>query len=369
MEFTLENIIELNVSQLSDLIIFQEDKSGTNLHLYAKAIHSYLNADCKSVEDILNQTDPSEELWQIINWRLRILRCNYDAIDIKRCVDDCRLKGVVKGEFLFVLGTAALRVDSNELASILFKKSYGLLWNFGSKRKGVKSFMNHLVAESRLDNRRRLVSDYLFLIEKAKEVGDSIVEGLCIHNISKEYQILGAYELALDYSQKSLDLLKNDFGSLHYFEAVLQKCHILIDLGRIDQAFKEFQKAKASPHPQTMNALCVIEKMLAADFSKVERVLEPAWKSKLKNLQSSKKAKSLTKTEVVFIKLLSKEPLVKDEIIKKMYGENIDWMSAKNRFDVFLSRFRKKYPSLISVENETIQIDDVSFVSSFGNAV
>ena len=42
----------------------------------------------------------------------------------------------------------------------------------------------------------------------------------------------------------------------------------------------------------------------------------------------------------------------KEQIIEELYGSNMDYLSLENRFNVLLSRLRKKIPELIILQDD-----------------
>ena len=230
-------------------------------------------------------------------------------------------------------------------------------------RKAIKSLLNIVVAESRKHTSKKLILDYTFVANEASKVNDPIVQGICYLNISREHHKLGAFELALKFINQALDLMASDFGVNHFYSALAHRCHVLIDLGRFNEALFDYQKVKAASITQSVESLKVIEVMLGDSNKKVVvDHLEPTWQERLYAVKEAKSSVKLTKTESQLIELLSSGRQTKDMLIHGLYGDKIDWIAAESRFKMLLSRFRKKCPEVILFENGLYQISDENFI-------
>jgi tetratricopeptide (TPR) repeat protein len=360
-------ILQSPLKRLRELVLcgdFENDEQRQYLHIL---IH-YLAGEPEELELLLNMIVPHSEIALIGRLRLQNLQGQYSESQIDLVHTIALSSNHYAGEAAFALGMSHLRFKNNLAAKDAFKLSYQKLTEMGALKKASKALLNLVVSESRIDNKKRLIHDYEVVASKAKAAGALEVEGICYQNISKELHILGLFELALKYSNSALALQEDGFDSVHFYETLLHRCHVLIDLGRFKEAYFDFERAKLSRHVQTIEALKCIEKILGGQTTTFEeKHLEPAWLSKLTNIDI--KPNQATRLEMNFIDLIKGNRLSKDDIVMKLYGENTDWESAKNRFKVFLSRFRKKYPGLVEEENNYLFMVDESILSDLKSAL
>ena len=171
--------------------------------------------------------------------------------------------------------------------------------------------------------------------------GDHLIAGLCRHNMAREYQLLGGLRTALEFENEALELLQAEVGSLNYLQALANRCHILIDLGRLQEAYLDFEKVRLSPFPEMVEASKVIEKILGENQASVaEDFLTPTWRERLG--QQNREKLALGTLEEKLLHLLARRPHHKFEIIEQLYGTDLPLEHTENRFKNLLLRLKKK---------------------------
>jgi hypothetical protein len=193
----------------------------------------------------------------------------------------------------------------------------------------------------------------------ARKNADLVSAGLALNNIARELQKTGSLETALRYSNRALLLLKKDRSSLHYYMALLNRCHILCDLLLWSEAQKIFDEIMSGSFIEVKAASAALYKIInnkksTADVNRIE--LNPTWSERLNN--KAEHADSLTPTEEKFIAYISEVRRSKEQIIQHLFGDLIDSESANNRFKNLLSRIRKKRPLLVTFENGVFGLED-----------
>lgn len=323
--------------------------------LYTLSLIAYLRGKTDDLENILKKMTTNKHMHSITLLRLENRNNQYNEKTVNEVIAIAAGHDWLAAEAQFTIGMTMLRFSKNTKAKEFFKTAYGSLSKIGAHKKSVKALLNIVVAESRINNKKRLFFDYEYVAKAARKYNSYEVEGICLQNISKELHILGAFDKALAYSNRAVSLQKRDAGSLPYFESLLHRCHVYISLGRYSEALADFQESKISNHSQIAEARKAVEILLGEKTSVHLDLLEPAWRSKLiaKDLPVCK-----TKLEQEFISFIKNKRAKREEIIQHLYGSNIDWTSAKNRFKVFYSRFKSKNPGLLTEEDETIFIVD-----------
>ncbi len=339
----LEDILE---ASLRELLAYQAqgDFAHPEHSYYVDVLVSYLQVDRTDLSRLKQLSPPKyldlvEIRWALITESL--------SLEFLRKIEQSEIVPELEGERAFVLGLAYLDLNLPAEARRSFQLAHRKLWSQGAKKKAVKGLLNVVVSEDRLDNNKKCIPSYEYVRDRALEVRDPIVAGLCSHNIAKEYAKLGAFELSLRFSNEALDLLYQDRGVNHFYEALLQRCHTLIELERYHEALIDFQTAKASNHERIREALKALEVLLGETKEVKLEHLEPAWRTKLLSSKALIKREKLTKLEEQFVAAISKGPVLKEDLVSILYGDRIDLSSADNRLNVFLTRFKKKYPGTI----------------------
>lgn len=361
--FEFCQIIEVSLQELK-VALFTESFHNEDERTYARALINYLEADLNSFCEI---SVKDRNLSDFLILRRMLLTYQYDEKEIRRQIEN--VSGIDEkflGEFYFIVGLLYTKTKDFSQSKHFYSLAYKHLKKSGSPKKAVKSLLNIIVAESRHQEHKKLILDYQFVANEAKAVDDKIVQGICLLNISREHQILGALELALKSANESLDLLQHDIGVDHFYHALIHRCHVLIALGRFNEAVFDYQKAKASQNPEIQDSLGVINELLGEKKSDMNfSHIEPTWKERLyANRLGTSKIK-LTKQESILVSILSTGKKTKDVLIQELYGDKIDWFAAESRFKMLLSRFRKKCPDQIIYSNSVYELIDQTYLNEY----
>lgn len=359
-KLTWKDLIQLSMAELRQASMLGQFETDSE-DQYSKAIVYYLEENLSDLKE-LNPAD--KEIKFLIDFRVLMLERDYSDDDIKDWMAESEILSEEKqAELYFLAAYAAAEIQSYQFSKEIYKKAYARLKKIGAERKAVKSLMNMVVSEQCDKDSKKLILDYNFVATEARKIQDPIVEGLCFLNMSYEHRKLGGLELSLNFVNQALDLLQNDFGANHYYSALAHRCHVLIELGRYNEALFDFQKIKASRASENLEALKVIQVLLGEKQMEVKMDhLEHTWRERLFLSKKGKKTKKLTKTENELLQVLSTGPKGKAELIEALYGEKIDFFAAESRLKMLLSRFRKKCPGVISIENSQYQIVDDNFL-------
>ncbi|MAZ47572.1 MAG: hypothetical protein CME65_03350 [Halobacteriovoraceae bacterium] len=359
-KLTWKDLIQLSMSELRQASMLDQFETDSE-NQYSKAIVYYLEENLLELKEL---SPSDQEIKFLIDFRIMMLERDYSDDDIKDWLEEGETISEEKqAELYFLAAYAAAEIQSYVYSKELYQKAYPRLKKIGADKKAIKSLLNLVVSEQCNIDSKKLILDYNFVATEARKAGDPIVEGLCFLNMSYEHQKLGGLELALNFVNQALDLLQNDFGANHYYSALAHRCHVLIELGRYNEALFDFQKIKVSRASESLEALKVIQVLLGEKQMEVKMEhLEHTWRERLFLSKKGKKAKKLTKTENDLLQILSTGPKSKAELIESLYGEKIDFFAAESRLKMLLSRFRKKCPGVVSIENSLYQIVDDNFL-------
>lgn len=335
-----------------------------NFNLYSRALESYYISDIESLKEHIENFEKDSILRSIASLRLSLLSGTANDSLKKEVIEIAKSDSPFGAEAALAAGRYCLSQRENEDACELFQLAYQKLEKLGAKKKALKAYQNLLISKTRVYPNKKYIQDYEFLASKAEEIVENAVESMCYHNISRELFYVGAFELALVYSNKALRLLKEDSRTVHYFEALLHRCHLYIKLGHFDKAHADFQYAKTSDHLSTQDAVEAIKQLLQGKTESVEfDHIEPCWKVKL-DLNGSRKTIKFSKTETKFLDFVKSEPKERIEIIDHLYGADAHYESSLNKLRVLIHRLKKKAPKLLVEDDSKIGIKDDIYLSA-----
>lgn len=359
LESSLEELVELSYSgEITDPLE----------RLYSEALMYYL----KGEEALLKEYSEGSlgALKPLVEFRYKLLTNTYRKEDVDRLFNHLSqvlpfsIEGLWRGELLFVVANAYLESGCFEKAKENFKSAFRVLKMHGAERKAVRALFNAVVAESRIHPSKSLICDYEIVIKQASRVGDRATQGMCELNISREYDLLGSSRTAMEHIQKSIAYLSDDKQTRHYFLALTHRSHLYLQLGQFERAYLDYEAASISPHEQVQESLKVLNRLIGHKQEIEESRISVMWKEKLHSKRSFEKFKGLTDSEIRVIDLLKESPLKKEDLIERLYGDQIDYQSALNRFKVLLSRLRKKNPNLIEMDKSKYRLSDRYFEHS-----
>jgi len=354
------NIIQANLLELKQLY-FDTDQFSEEEIFYLKTLIYYYEGDIQLLENLLNsKIIPFISLLSEI--RLQIIKQDIklqDLLFLNQTLNytDPQISKEWRAEAHFLLGWAYRETQRFEEARDTFKKCYKLLWDIGAKKKAVKSMLNYVVCQSSINNKKRYLLDYQMVAKKALEVGDPIVAGLCQLNMAREYRLLGSYELSIKLINQAIQNLEADRGANNYYFAIIERCNLLIELKRFTQAYSDYEILKESNLTEIKEATKVLFIKLGKKVDINISHLDPVWAEVL-GQKEHKCDYNLTKHETHLLKYLSEGEKEKNDIIRYLYGDNLNFESADNRFKVLLSRLRKKDPDLILFNHGYYKLTD-----------
>lgn len=361
---------EILDSNLEELL--HHDLYTTNLaevdRLYLKVLINYLKADHQELEICFKKVKEYSSNNEEDEYLKGLYYCSYIRLMIRKdgLTEDSLVKiqeiSTVEPwsfELHFVLGMAFMRVGLFEKSAEHFHQSYTGFSKISCKRKALIAYQNHVVANINLYPNRSYLAEWSFLVKLARKEKISSMEGGALINLSREYQNIGSFGPALKVIDEALESLEQSMGTYQYYQALFQKCDILIALGRNAEALEVFQLAKLCPFLELKSSLEIIEKKMNPDktLSGIEAPESVPWKERLAEIKSGKKQKAQGSLVQSLIHELEQEPMDKYTLIEKLYPENIDFGVKENRFNVLLSKVRKMYPGLIVKEGSLYKLE------------
>ncbi len=353
-EIQLEKIIEANLAELLDFRI-QAVGGAVIISYYIEVLIAYLQSDLPRLNE-LSKTIPEnlslkeyQYLSLILAVRTQIRKRFFHKNDVEQLLEYEAPSKTWRAEGLFVAAMYYETKENNKASKDLYLRATQALSKVKCEKKSVRALLNYVVMESRLYPEKKLISDYLFIAKKAKNVGALSVSGVAYLNISREYQKILALELALKHCKLAIKELNSDHGSLHYYLSIVHRCHLYLEMGRFPEALLDYQRASISQLSEVRCALQIIDVLLKKQVinQSVMTQATPTWKERIQELKSDKNTKSLTQLEQKLVDLISHASYSKFDLMDALYSSEKSFTSKENRLKVLMSRFRKKCPGLL----------------------
>jgi len=230
---------------------------------YAGVLLAFLKADEEELFE-LAESSQHTQVKLLAALRHQIITNSVDSDLLEKLERLLPVTSDWQGEIAYTMGLAYLENDEHKHALRCFKMANKRLWDIGARKKAVKSLLNIVLTEARSAQTQRGVAGFEFVKEKAVEVGDDVLTGICFYHISKEYFKNQDYDLALNSSNQALDVLSADRGTPYFYEALVQRGQTYLKLGRSQEAMIDLQAAKATRHLHIQDALKAMEKLVSA---------------------------------------------------------------------------------------------------------
>ncbi len=372
----LKDILNADLEQL--IVIRLSSPLSRSETFYVDCLISFFRGDITTLKNLAGSF-PQPELFMenndlmeaIVLTRLAIRKQGINKTDLDSFSKEFEnaKPTLFLAELFFVLGIAYTNIGQHILAQSSYLRASKLFSQFSLDKKSLKCLLNYLVMESHIHPEKKLLVDYRFLLDRAIRCPAPCVAGVACMNMSREYQLVGAYNVALKYANQALDHLKIDFGSNHYYLALAQRAHVLTDLGRNREAELEYESLLTAPFSDIKEATKVLASILHKDQQQVEKLqtekLVPTWVERYQDLFQDENGKiaNFGALEQRLLELISERTMSFQELTLNLYGEQIDSESATNRLKVLLNRLKKKTPGLIVRTEGGYKIADEVFLS------
>lgn len=295
------------------------------------------------------------------------------AVD-KNCIDNYNqlipsLPSFWNGEFQFVLSNAAAILNLHELSLNYSLRSAKEFKRIGALKKSVRALMNALASESCIRPEKHYLPDLLYIYRSAKAAGDSISVGTTLINISREYQKLGLFNIAVKYANRSIAIFtRSNPAGLDYCLALTHRAYLYCEIGVYPNAAVDIEAALISNFPEVQSAVKIMsEKFLNLKFAQRTpknqlsntQFTNPSWTER----RSEDLPKHTSKLESKLIDILIKKPQSKSELCRLLYGDRIDIFAKENRLGNLLNRVRKRHPYLIIFKNDKYYLSETPYFS------
>lgn len=350
---TLNQLIESNLRGL--LEAKRAPSKRVCSPFYLDVMISYLKGDMDSLRALADTIGIRDSEKAAATLRLQIRMRSIEENLLKDCMHLAETTNNLtwRGELYFIMALAYEVEANDERARDFFKISSEILELAGCKRKSIKAFANYIAAETRIYPEKKLIVEYDYVYRKAKYLKEFGVAGMALNNISREYHRAGALNLALKTVTHALVYLRQDFGSLHFFLTVVHRAHVLLDLKREREALLDLEQAAASDFLEIREAVKILQKIYFPRKGDAEPAINSeratfTWRERATDGSRGGNAPKFSELEEKLVRFLATGAYDKFEIIERLYGKNVDFEAAENRFKNLIGRIRKKQPGLIA---------------------
>ena len=255
--------------------------------------------------------------------------------------------GPLRGEFFFVLALCFESMNRVREMSDAYLAASQEFKRAAVHGKSVKALFNHLAAEHRLHPEKKFLHDFQFCYREAKKHKVHSTAGMALVNLSREYQVMGAFDLALKFVNRALALLDRQRYARSHFLALAHRSHVLLCLGRKREALEDFREAEPCSFPDVKDALATIQAILEEKATPSTPPALQSWEGRVRELDRENLRKKMGLLEQRLIEFLAGRPRTRWELIEFLYGGNLAPEGLENRFNNTLQRIKKKIPGVI----------------------
>lgn len=371
MTFMQQILFKIMNAQLGELVQMKAEIPSwpVELSLYHAAMVAYLKMDIVGLQAVVECSqrflssgqnskgdfvDPDceasfEIVRTLIECRLHIRRQEQVDESLLRLQSLHSQNSLWQGEIQFVCAIFHGLKHDYENERRLFLEAYRSFTAEGALAKALLAMQNSIAAEASLYPKRRFVVEYSSLKEHAIENSIFSTAGLCALNISREYQLLQAYDVALKLASEALRHLKRDLGTQHFGLALCHRAQLFVELGRIHEAKLDLQETLIFDFIEVRNARAMVQGLIDHGAVSAEGNIAPAWIDRCLQLPPNSKS-SFGALEEKLLLLLGSKPMSRDELMEALFSDeikHISYESVYGRFKNLLARVRKKAPELI----------------------
>lgn len=352
-------VIEATRLELNDLEVNcgQSLSGDPELMLYLRIMQAFFSGQGdlieRAIRDNTGNRDISADLLILIRMR-RLLKTQ--PVDLEKIV---ALNEAMNGpswplwraEALYVCASAHQALKFYEVAEKSYKEAASLYNRGGAVRKALRASLSAVASRSCLYPHFRLFSEYHQIVEKSLEINEGLTAATALINISREFQLLEGFHLALKYCYRALEILgRQAFGSREHGMGLVHRADLLFKLERTHQAQEDLFYALTFNHPEVQTACEVLSKKYQLELKTIQpNQILPTWQERLH--EGNKPDAKLGELGERLLELLSQRPHSKFELMQILYGDQIDLESRENRLKNLIFRVRSRLPQLIYFEN------------------
>jgi hypothetical protein len=359
---TLRKILDADLEDLQEIHMSRVERFSS-IGFYASVLRHYLADERelleRCIDRLLKAKFPEHDcLTLLAQARLEVRRGTVTRERIQELASLALPEGW-EGECFYVQALSYEALEDTKNMSLFYLRASEELHKIGAEKKSVKALLNHVAAECRLDPDKKPIPHFEYVYRRAKKAKAFSTAAVCLLNISREYQTLGALTLALSYIQRAVTLLDRQKQTRSYFLAIAHRAHVLFDLGRVEDAKLDYLMLKSCTYHDLSGIRSVLDKIFQGVEPSVLAIAPPSWQGRGVEFLSSRE--KLGELEQKIIRFLAEEPKTKAEVIDYLYGDKIDWTVLEKRFFSAMTRLKKKMPGAIVFRRNRYELSEEVF--------
>lgn len=374
---SFKQLLNLPVSQVH--VWSRDHQLNPVVFHYANILSLYFQGDLERLKEYrtdiarANQFTYQTDLKQLLEWRILLREGEISLKDLEQ-IKEKPIDELFFAEKYFIIARGFELNQVHREATRYYTLAYNEYKKLGCHGKAIRSYFNSVVSISREYPHKNMLSEYQSVIELNKDVDDKSFSGMVHTMISREYQIIGLLDRAIESADEGLNLLKDEKGAIHFYHALLHKAHLMIQYQNIEEAQKLIKEAGLAPFSEIKAAVkllnCSLEPTMIWNTT-LEKDLMPTWKERVPELLSQNKSAqtdmnlNFSPLESKLIKNLWSGPVEKWDLIQMLYSDSGDSIQLENRLKNLLARFRKKQPNCILCEGSRYFLNKESISDFF----
>jgi tetratricopeptide (TPR) repeat protein len=357
---SLTKILNADLHEIVAMHLSREERS-TFGGFYVSLLKHYLTNDVTALEKLLARIESGKSADAATKFKLsdgdtRILsalgrarlasrRGNVSETELAALLETMPDEGALRGEFFYVLALCFESLNRVREMSDAYLAASQELRKCGVHSKAVKALFNHISAEHRLHPTKKFLSEFQFCYREAKKHKVHSTAAMALVNISREYQLIGGFELALRNVNRAILLLDRQRYARSYYLALAHRAHVLLVMGRKEEALEDFREAQLCTFPDVSTALETLKDIFSGNQEPSVKPALESWEGRVAEANQGKQ--KLGPLEQRLLKFLSETPRTRWELIEFLYGGTLAPEVLENRLNNTLQRIKKKLPGLI----------------------
>lgn len=328
---------------------------GADAEAYAQLMLAYREGDLRALEEWVVARSkspglPGAALLPLAQARLEIRarRCSRETMfKLEKMAES---PSTQQGEAWFVLGQFLGALGEIARAESAFRQAAQVLEAEGACRKSLVAQFNAISYVSQLKARSFFGAEFIRLAERCLLAGDQELMGHAYQSASREFQKMGAYNIALEHSRLAVESCADDLSSLNSSLMLAHHAHVLLDLGRIAEYEEYIESLKVSPFREVNAILSVLKCLRGGQTWPGDAELDAlpfTWRERFARAKSGAvPPRALGALEGRTLLWLCKGGGDARQLGLHLYGTQIDEESRIIRAQNLLKRLRAKCPGV-----------------------
>lgn len=352
----IKRVLDADFDEIVSLHLGREGRR-TLEGFYVSVLRHYFSGDTDALARLIERVGESElplgekeMLVAVGRGRMAARRRACGEKEIRALREAMPADGPWRAELHYVLALCFESMDRTREMSEAYLRAARELKACGVARKSVKALFNHIAAEHSLHPGRKFLAEFQHCYREAKRAKAQGTAGMALVNISREYQLIGAFDAALRYVNRALALFGRQRFGRSYFLALAHRAHVLYLMGRKEEAKADYEEALLCAFPDVKSSLETLRAIFSGKQEQEEKPVLQSWEGRVREAAGGLRP-NLGPLEQRLLQHLGEKPRTRWELIEFLYGTSLSAEVLENRFNNTFQRLKKKVPGLIVKSN------------------